>query len=121
LHCKRKLPESRRGKRPGGLEIPRESPGIKKGEVEEMRLDDIASETVSKGIMALRATNPAGWAAFKASLKAVAVGAGSLSQAMEDDKLSADEIQGAIGMVQDYGAARTLQDAIWGIMKHIKR
>jgi len=86
-----------------------------------MRLDDIASETVSKGIMALRATNPAGWAAFKASLKAVAVGAGSLSQAMEDDKLSADEIQGAIGMVQDYGAARTLQDAIWGIMKHIKR
>lgn len=83
-------------------------------------LDSTASTVISTGIMTLKATNPNAWAAFKKSMKCIAVAVGALNEIFDDDTVTAEEINKVMDMAQDYGAARTLQDMLWGVLKHIK-
>ena len=59
-------------------------------------------------------------AAFKKGLKCVAMGVSALDEVTDDDKVSAEEISNVLAMAKDYGAIRTLQDMLWGLLKHVK-
>jgi len=83
-------------------------------------LDDAGAKLLTNGIVALKIANPVAWTAFKKGLKCVAVGAAALDEVTDDDQVSSQEIQKVMGMAQDYGAVRTLQDVLWGLLKHIK-
>ena len=79
---------------------------------------NLGAQMLSNGIIAIKTANPAAYQDFKACLVSVAVGAGALNEVLDDDKVSPAEILKVLQLVQDYGASRTLEDMIWGILKH---
>ncbi len=82
--------------------------------------ENVGAQMLSNGITAMKTANPAAYQAFKVSLKCAAVGAGALDEVLDDDKVSPEEILKVLQMAQDYGASRTLEDMVWGILKHIQ-
>lgn len=89
-------------------------------EIKSGLLDDAGARLLTNGIVALKTANPVAWSAFKKGLKCVAVGAAALDEVTNDDQVSSQEIQKVISKAEDYGAVRTLQDLLWGLMKHVK-
>jgi hypothetical protein len=83
-------------------------------------IDDAGSKLLTAGIVSLKLANPNAWAAFKRSLKCVAMGVCALDEITDDDKVSAEEVSNVLAMARDYGAVRTLQDMLWGLLKHVK-
>jgi hypothetical protein len=83
-------------------------------------IEDTGSKILTAGIASLKLANPNAWAAFKKSLKCVATGVCALDEITDDDKVSSEEISKVLAMAQDYGAIRTLQDILWGLLKHVK-
>lgn len=83
-------------------------------------IDDAGSKLLTAGIASLKLANPNAWAAFKRSLKCVAMGVCALDEITDDDKVSAEEVSNVLAMAKDYGAVRTLQDMLWGLLKHVK-
>ena len=82
--------------------------------------ENVGASMLSNGITAMKTANPPAYQAFKVSLKCVAVGTGALNEILDDDKASPEEILKVLQLAQDYGASRTLEDMIWGILKHIQ-
>lgn len=82
--------------------------------------DEIGANIVSTGVIALKTSNPIAWAAFRKSIKCIHVAVGALDEIFDDDKVTAEEINRAMVLAKDYGATRTLQDMLWGVLKHIK-
>jgi hypothetical protein len=82
-------------------------------------LGDAGAKLLTGGIVALRTANPAAWAAFKKGLKCVAVGSAALDEITDDDQVKAEEIQKCLTRAEDYGAFRTLEDLLWGLLKHV--
>lgn len=82
--------------------------------------EDTGAKILTTGIVTLKATNPDAWAAFRKSIKCIAVAIGALNEVFDDDKVSAEEIGRVMDLAKDYGATRTLQDMLWGVLKHIK-
>lgn len=89
-------------------------------EVKPGFLENAGSKLLSSGIVALKKTSPDGWKMFKTGLKCVKVGASALDEVTDDDNVSPGEIQKVLQMAQDYGATRTLEDLLWGLLKHVK-
>ena len=83
-------------------------------------IEDAGSKLITAGIVSLKVANPTAWAAFKNGLKCVAMGVSALDEVTDDDKVSAEEISNVLAMAKDYGAIRTLQDMLWGLLKHVK-
>jgi hypothetical protein len=92
------------------VEIEDESPSF---------FENVGAGLVSEGIAALKTARPDAWAAFKASLKCVAVGSAALDEVTDDDHVTAEEIRKVFKLVQNFGASRTLEDMVWGLLKHI--
>jgi len=83
-------------------------------------IEDAGSKLITAGIVSLKVANPNAWTAFKKGLKCVAMGVSALDEVTDDDKVSAEEISNVLAMAKDYGAIRTLQDMLWGLLKHVK-
>ena len=83
-------------------------------------IEDTGSKILTAGIASLKLANPNAWAAFKKSLKCVATGVCALDEITDDDQVSSEEISKVLAMAKDYGAIRTLQDMLWGLLKHVK-
>ena len=83
-------------------------------------IEDVGSKLLTAGIVSLKVANPNAWTAFKKGLKCVAMGVCALDEVTDDDKVSSEEISKVLAMAKDYGAIRTLQDMLWGLLKHVK-
>lgn len=83
-------------------------------------LGNAGAKLLTAGIVALRTANPVAWATFKKGLKCVAVGSAALDEITDDDQVKAEEIQKCLVKAEDYGAIRTLEDLLWGLLKHVK-
>lgn len=83
-------------------------------------LEDVGAQLLSNGIVYLKTANPAGYHAFRVGLKCVAVGSAALDEVLDDDKVAPAEILRVLIMARDYGAIRTLEDLLWGLLKHVK-
>jgi len=83
-------------------------------------LGSAGAKLLTSGIVALKTSNPIAWAAFKKGLKCVAVGAAALDEVTDNDAVEPAEIQKVLILAKDYGAIRTLEDLIWGLLKHVK-
>ena len=83
-------------------------------------IENAGALLVNNGIIVLKKTNPAAWGAFKVGLHAVAVGSTELDNVTDDDNVTAKEITACLEKATNYGAARTLLDMIWGLLKHVK-
>lgn len=83
-------------------------------------LENVGAGLASMGIVELKTANPVAWQTFKKALKCVAVGSAALDEVTDDDKVTPEEIRKVLKMTNDYGASRTLEDMVWGILKHIQ-
>ncbi|RPH75834.1 hypothetical protein EHM76_00745 [bacterium] len=83
-------------------------------------LENAGSKLLSSGIVSLKKTSPEGWKVFKTGLKCVKVGAAALDEVTDDDRVSPGEIQKILQTAQDYGATRTLEDMLFGLLKHVR-
>jgi len=83
-------------------------------------LENAGAKLLTSGIVALKSSSPEGWKRFKVGLKCAAVGAAALDEVTDDDQVSPQEIQKVLQMAKDYGAIRTLEDMLFGLLKHIR-
>lgn len=82
--------------------------------------EDAGARLLSNGIIALKNSKPAGWANFKLGLKAVAKTATTLDEVTDDDMVTGEEVLKALQSARDYGAFRTLEDMLFGLLKHVR-
>ena len=83
-------------------------------------LENAGARVLTSGIVALKNSSPEGWKRFKIGLKCVAVGAAALDEVTDDYQVSPQEIQRVLQLAKDYGAIRTLEDMLFGLLKHIR-
>lgn len=89
-------------------------------EVKPGFFENAGGKLLTSGIVALKNTSPEGWKMFKVGLKCVAMGSAALDEVTDDDQVSPGEIQKVLQMAQDYGATRTLEDMLFGLLKHVR-